>query len=790
MMLSALAHDCRTAARRLWRTPWHSAVLILTLALGVGAHAAVYSVASAVLYPDNPFDEGHRVVYVELHKRGMYAPLLERHAAALATQSQWFERVETVRLAQTLWRRGDSSKRLPAGFVTPTLLPGMGVDPFLGRGFLPGEGGPAGELVVIISRRMWQHELGAGTNVIGTALLLGDERRTIVGVADPTAAYPRVDAWFPTPLDPDGTERVMAVAWLRAGVDVDRAGAEFRGAWTGLEGLDPDLDVRFVRPNQRSGASFERVLALLWIASGFVLAIICANFATLLVARNLSRQRELATCAALGASRVRIVRPLIIECLLLGVGGGLFGILVTAWGVQTLLSLRPRSLSVVYPDAIALDARVLAYTLLIASVMGVAIGILSAARWARTEILRGAGRDESYVSTRHGSRRIFGGAVVVQTALAVMLAIAAALMLTSFLRLRSLDPGFEPSNVAELVFQLDPARYPDAGVRRGFFEDVAARVSRLPGVTEATIASDAPAHSVVMSAELEVDGRHIGDFPPVEASWVHVAPNYFRVLRIPLVEGRAFAGSESTGTVILSQSIARRYWAEGKAVGRRFRLHRATGPTGWYTVVGIAGDVSGRGLRDQYDEIYLPYAVYRAEGGTILARTQADPSDMLHSMRAQLWSVDPDVPDSEAGTLAASVARSIDEQPFYSALFSFFAVVAVLLAMLGVFGVSAHASARRRFEVAVRLALGARRSDIHRLVIRQGLLPSALGTGIGVAGALALSGVMRHLIHEVSATDPLTYLAIAVGFGMLSVLATWMPARRAARVDPASLLRA
>ncbi|HSC26274.1 MAG TPA: ABC transporter permease, partial [Vicinamibacterales bacterium] len=442
MTLSAIAYDCRIAVRRLLGTPGYSALLIVALALGIGAHAAVFGVASSVLYPDNPYAEGRRVVYVELHKQGRWVPLLERHAASLATQTQWFDRIETVRVSQIHWRRGDSAKRLPVGYATPTLPARMGIEPILGRGFLPTEGAPSDEPVVIISEGLWQRDLAGRPDVLGTTLSLADVHRTIIGVATSTSLYPRIDVWIPTPLDAAGTQPVTAVAWLRSGVSRNSLGVELTAAVVEPGWSDQGLELRLVPPDRRERASsISRVLILLWSASAFVLAIICANLATLLLARNLSRHRELSTCAALGASRIRIVRPLILECLVLGIAGGVLGIFVTAWGGQALLWLRPRSLSFVYPDTMPLDASVLAYTLTLTCIMGVVIGVLASARWIRTDVLRGAGRDESYFSGRHGSRRLSSAAVVVQTALAVMLVVGAALMLTSFLRLRSLDPG-------------------------------------------------------------------------------------------------------------------------------------------------------------------------------------------------------------------------------------------------------------------------------------------------------------------------------------------------------------
>ena len=790
MNLSALGQDCQTAARRLRRAPWHSALVVFTLALGLGAHAAVSRVASVVLYPHHAFIDGSRVVSVELYKRGSYAPVLESHAAALASQEAWFERMETVRPAQQLWRTGTAAKRVSAAFVTPTLPSRIGANVLLGRGFLVNEGGPADQPVVLITERLWRRDLAGAPDVVGTTMMLGDARRTVIGVVTSTTMYSRVDAWIPTPLARGGTQRVNAVAWLRPDAARDGGTVSMPGRAMGLEGSDADLEVRLVRPAQRTGSTVGRVLVLLWAASGFVLAIICANLSTLLVARNLSRQRELSVCAALGAGQTRIVRPLVLEGLFLGVAGGVFGVFVADWCIRTLLSLRPRSLSLLYPDSLPVDASLVVYTVALASVLGTVIGTLAMVRWTRSDLIRAAGREEAIVVRRHGVRRFLAGAVMVETALAVIVALGAILMLTSFLRLRSANPGFEPGRLAELAFELDGPRYRDAAVRRAVFQDVAARIARVDGIAETTVASDAPPHSVVMSGEIDVDGRPPGSLPPVEASWVHVAPNYFAVLRIPILGGRTFGNDDDKSSVIVSESFARRYWGTGaNAVGQRFQLPRPNGTRPSFHVVGVAGNVFGRGFRDQDDEIYLPYSAATGQRGSVLARTAGDPARFVPLMKAQLWSVDPDVPDSKAATLTASMAASIDEQPFYSALFAFFAIVAVLLAALGIFAVAAHGVASRRVEFAVHLALGAQRSEIERMVLRQGAVASLVGTIVGLAGALALAGAMRSVIRDVRATDPWTYVSVAAAFGIVSLAAVWLPAHRAARVDPASLLR-
>jgi predicted permease len=534
-------------------------------------------------------------------------------------------------------------------------------------------------------------------------------------------------------------------------------------------------------------------MVVFWGASGFLLAIVCANVASLLLARNLASQREIAIRAALGASSMGIVRMLLVESLVLGIAGGLGGVLVGTWGTAALLALRPLSLSLVYPSSVAVDATVIGYSLALAIVTGVLVGAAPALRAARADLLRGVGRDDPYVRTSASGRWVFGGAVALQAALAVVLLVGALLMVTSYLRLQRVGPGFVADNVAEMAIQLDPSAYADAGTRRQLFAQVAERIRALGGVVDASLATDAPPHSTMMMAAVEIEGRPSDAPPTIEASWVHVSATYFRVLRIPQLEGRTLSdGDASQGSVIVSQSLARRFWPGESAVGRQFRLRREAGWGPWMHVVGVVGDVTGRGLRDAYDEIYLPFAAGRAERGTILARVDGEPSRLFQAMKEQLWAIDPDVPVAGIVTVRERLARSIDEQPFYATLLGVFAGIAMALAAAGVFGVAAYAASQRTREIGIRVAIGAQTGDVARLVALQGLVPALVGIVAGLAGAYALAQTMQAMtstIHGLSATDPTTYVSTALTLAVLSSIATWLPARRASRVDPMIVLR-
>lgn len=789
--LDGCFQDIRSALRRLTRTPGVSALLIFTLALGIGANAAIFGVARSVLTVPVPYVSPDRVVMLELNRRDLPVRITEGQAYALRASGRSFERVEAFSTLPVVWRRGDSAVRLRSRVVTPGLPEAMGVRPVVGRRFGPSEGAPNSEPVALISERMWRTHFASRRDVIGLPLTLGEDRRVVVGVIQAPAPAEDVDVWVPRQLQSEGNWFPQVVAWVRAGVSVEQANAEVATIYASPLGDGPDqqLRARVVRPGDREKDSpVAQTMLLFWAASAFVLAIVCTNLMNLVLARNLAGEREFAIRAALGASRGKIMRLVLAESLLVGVLGGAGGLLVGMWGARALLAMRPLSLSLVYPEQVSIDATVASYAFALSLLSGLTLGVLPALRAGRADPLRGTMRGDGQVERGVPVRWLFGGAVTLQTALAIVLLVGAGLMVSSYARLRQVAPGFEPDNLVEMTVRLGASGHSSSQSGPAFFAQLAQRIAIQTGIQDATVASDAPPHGTVMTAGIEFDDRsEAGD--TIEASWVRAAPNYWQVLRIPVVEGRLLADADRDGVVVVSESFAGKFWPDGGAVGKRFRLRREKGWEPWLQVVGVSGDVMGRGLRDNLHEVYVPYASGRGDSAAILARVERNPLAAFQLMKEQVWALDPNLPITDIRTVTQGLERSIDEQPFYSALLATFAAVALVLAVVGVFGVTSHMASRRQQEIGIRMALGARPSDVARLMVVQGIVPSVAGTVLGLVGAGALARIMQSLVYGVSVTDAAVYAITAGILFSASFLATWIPVRRATSIDASAVMR-
>jgi predicted permease len=785
--LDTIAHDLRSILRRLSHAPAFSLLVVLSLALGIGANTALFSVARSMLLSPSPYRDADRVVFIELSRKGLPTAATDAQAVVIRSASSigHLEGYSTERLD---WRRGDSTLRVLARIVTPDLPASMAMTTVVGRNFDTADAVVGAQPVAIVSEAFWSRELAQAPDASGRTLMLSGTAHAVIGVSRAASSDWNVDVWVPRTFTGKGEWRPTLIAWLRDGTSRESARAEISAVVAGT--ADGPVEVRLVAPGDgRFNSGIARMVLVFWGASALLLTIVCANLTNLTMARHLAGARETAIRAALGAARWRLAGLMIGEMLLLGVIGALGAMLVATWGIAGVLALRPLSLSLVYPREVPIDARIAGYAFAVAILTSIVVGAVPALRAARRNAASDLVRPDHDTSTSKSSGWLFRGAVGIQAALAVMLLTGAGLLVNSYVRLLRVDPGFEAEQVVQLTVQLSSPRYADAAARRDFFRRLERQVQALTRVDATAVATDQPSYSLVLEAPIEIEGRPGDGLPHVEASWIHATPRYLSVLGVPIIDGRAPDREDAADEVVVSRSFARRYWPNGSAIGQRFRVERTTGWSAWLSIAGVAGDIKGRGLRDTIDEVYLPFSQTTARSASVIARVSGKPSAFYDALQAQLWALDPELPVGSIGTLAESLARSIDEQPFYAGLLGLFAGAALVLAAIGVFGVAWYAASRRRREIGIRLAIGADARAVERMMLSREIRPALLGIAAGLGGSLLLARVLQKLLYGITGTDPSTYVATTAVLTTVCAIATWLPARRASRVDPSQLLR-
>ncbi|HEU4451578.1 MAG TPA: ABC transporter permease [Longimicrobium sp.] len=799
-MMEAFRQDLRFALRWLAKSPGFAAVVVLTLALGIGANTAIFSVVNAVLLRPLPYPDPERIVRVWPE-----SPLPPGGFVEMDEGKRAFERLGGVGAEGAFALTGAGGpERLEGADVTAGLFPMLGVAPAAGRGFTPDENAPGRDAVVVLSHALWQQRFGASPAVIGQRITLNGVPRTVVGVMPAGFQFPsrRTQLWVPTVLDAANP----ASYWNPGGLNVYgrlAEGATPEQALREVRTLLPRMKEKFPWPMPDAwGAGLSVVplqtlmagevrkgLMVLLGAVGAVLLIACVNVANLLLARTAARRREMATRAAMGASRMRLLRQMLTESILLSLAGGAGGLLLALAGGRVLLAALPADLP--RSGEVGVDARVLGFTLLLALGTGVLFGLLPAIRASRGDLhasLKAGGRRSGSAS----SQRLSGALVMVEVALAVVLVIGAGLLLQSLWKLRQVDPGFRPEGVTTARLTLTGPRFEDPARVAAFYDDVLTRVRALPGVRAASVVSQLPLDGAFSGFPFEVEGRPPapGAAPPTAGSWV-ATPDHLRAMGIPLLRGRSFEAADGAGSVrvaLVNEALARRYWPGEDPIGKRLRP--AWMREGWLTVVGVVGNVRHEGLGSQDGpEFYRAFAQEPAPVMTLVVRADAAPQAMAAALRAAVAAADPDVPASDLRPLEAVVSASVARPRFTSLLLAVFAAVALVLGAVGIYGVVAYAVSQRTHEIGVRMALGAGSDTVLRLVLRQGAVLAGIGVVLGLAAALALTRVLGSLLFGVSALDPLTFAAVGTAVVAVALVASWVPARRAARVDPAVALR-
>jgi putative ABC transport system permease protein len=797
--------DLRFAARVLWKSRGFTAAALLALVLGIGANTAIFSVVNAVLLRPMPFvDPGRLVSIRESSPKGEKDNVANpQNVGDWQKRNHSFEKIAAYipfELTMSL-TGGANPEEVPGNYVTGDFFPLLGVQPALGRNFLPEEELPSAPDVAILSDGFWHRRFGADPHIVGKTLIIGGAPTTVIGVLPAGFRFPDVkaDIWELTTLHPEAQRKgryLAPIARLRPGISAAQAQADMNVIMAQLAREFPDFNkgwgVSVVPLRQLFTGDLRTPMLVLLGAVGLVLLIACANVANLMLMRSSSRQREMAIRTSLGATRARIVRQLLVESMILGVTGGGLGLLVAVWAKDVLLAMLPDSMSVAKVNAVTIDGNVLAFTVILSLGTALLFGLLPALRASRPDLsdtLKEGGRA---VSSSLRRNRMRAALVAGEMAVALMLLIGAGLLIRSFVRLEHVAPGFEPDRILSMRIGLSNPRYKDLKIASSGLDEILRRIAQVPGVVSTGSIQFPPLGGLLPATGFWVAGRPVPNPSEAPVTGVSiVTPGYFPTMEIPLLAGRLFSERDREGTpqvTIVSQSLARQQFPNVDPIGQR--LYVEWGRETPYQIVGVVGDVKHDGLEKAVRPIvYFPNAQETQTIATLMIRTGADPIKLAPVAEQIIHAYDKDQAIAAIQPLDMLLSKAVARPRFQSVLLSSFAGLALLLAAIGIFGVMSYSVAQRTHEIGIRLALGAGSDQVLRLVVGQGLLLALIGTAGGLAGAFALTRYLRTLLFNVSPTDWLTFTAVPLLLCAVAVAASYLPARRAMRVDPMQALR-
>jgi putative ABC transport system permease protein len=796
--METLWQDLRYGARLLLKKPGFTFVAVITLALGIGANTAIFSVVNGVLIKPLPYPEPQRLVAI---RGNQSVPDLDD----IKAQSQTIEYFGGA-VVQALDYTGEAEPiQVQAALCNADLFGVLGTRTLLGRVISTAEDANGGARVTVLSYAFWQRHFGGEANVIGKSMPLSGNSYTVIGVMPADFHMPREqpDLWAsvrvanPVAAQFRGVHFLRTYLRLKAGATINEAQAEMATIDQRLAEAYPDENKdrhRLLIPlHEYLVGDIRLPLLILFGAVGFVLLIACTNFANLLLARAASRQREMVIRAALGARRIRLIRQMIVESVLLAILGGALGVVLAMWGVDLLVALRPANLPRL--ATVGIDGRVLIFTLLLSLLTGVVFGLLpawSAAKANVSEALKEGSRASTASFTRHRLRSVL---VVVEIALALVLLVGAGLLIKSFALLRAVNPGFQPEGVLTMRIELPEARYKEIARQSQFRLRLLEGLNAQPG-TQAAMISELPLSTYRLSHNFVIAGRPPlapGDEPDVETR--SISRTYFQTMKIPLLAGRDFAPQDNEKVpmvAIVNESFVREFFPDESPIGARIQWAR--GPRDqWMTIIGVAGDVRQFTLAEAAEP--TAFTLYEQQDQPwkrwmfVVIRSNDEPAALTRMVQEQVWAIDHQLPVTDVQMMTDVVASSVSSQRFNLVLLGLFAAVALGLAAIGIYGVMSYTVTQRTHEIGVRMALGASAADVLMMVVRQGMTLAATGVAIGLGAAFALTRLMASLLFGTSATDLLTFVAISLVLAGVALGACFVPARRATRVDPMVALR-
>ena len=797
--------DLRYAIRSLTRQPGFTAAVVVTLALGIGANTAIFSVVNGVLLRPLPYPNDDRLTVLwTLFSNGQTETASVPDYIDWKAQGSSFTGMSAFANSNdNLAAPGGDPERIPSARVIADYFQTLGLTPAVGRFFVADDFVFGSHRVVVLSHGLWQRRFGGERSIVGQSITLNARPYTVVGVAPDGMRLPaRAQLWSPYAVDPSAPppnrrgDFLTVVGRLKPGVPLARAQAEMSGIAKRLEATYPasntNVGIKLVPLREELVGSVRLALLVFSGAVALVLLIACANVANLLLARATAREREMAVRTALGAGRTELVKQLLTESLLLAATGGLLGIMLAWWGVQALKAAAPPTLPRL--DEIALDGTALVFTVLAVVTTGILFGLAPALRGSATALhatISAGGRGG--IGGGHGER-LRGALVVAQVALALMLLIGSGLLIRTFARLQQVDLGFDAGHVLTAQVVLPGLKYPTPESQAAFFNSLRERLAATPGVQTVGFATDVPLAGGYNYNSFVIVGRPApqpGNTP--DAVPTVVTGEYFSALRIPLLAGRSFEigdGPNAPRVAIVNREFVQKHFEGKNPLGERISFGNPADSTSWLTIIGVVGSTKLEGVANEsYPQVFTAYAQSPRFYQYIVARTTGDPLAFAPTLRRELAALDPAQPIASVMSMEERAASSVAQSKLNSAIIALFACVALALAAVGIYAVISYAVSQRTREIGIRMALGAARGDVIRLVVRDGMAPAIIGALLGVLGAVGATRLMRNLLYGVSARDPIVFGTVLGGLVVIALGACYVPARRASRVDPNVALR-